>query len=296
MTDAIFSEAVLRAEGLPSRFLEDVAALWRPLSERIRAEWAKRGGALVVGLCGPQGSGKSTGAMALQKLLMAAGLRCAVLSLDDLYLGHAARADLAATVHPLLATRGPPGTHDVELGVKVLDRLAAPGVTRLPRFDKGWDDRLAPSEWPPFDGPAQVVIFEGWCVGARPQPPVALVQPINALETERDPDGVWRRYINDALAERYPALFGRIDLLVQLRPPSFEVVVGWRVQQEQRLRAKLGAGQGRAMTDAEVARFVQHYERLSRHIDTEMPSRADVVIQLDAARRMVAAVGLTNVG
>jgi D-glycerate 3-kinase len=238
---------------------------------------------LVVGLTGPQGSGKSTFAAELPPRLAAAGLRAAVLALDDLYLPKAERQRLAREVHPLLATRGVPGTHDVALGLAVIDSLASPGETLVPRFDKGTDHRLAREAWARVAGPADVILFEGWCVGARPQPPAALADPINSLERERDPAGVWRAYVNDALAGPYQALFGPIGFQALLRPPSFDVVLGWRLQQEHELRARGGGGQ----SDAEIATFIQYYERLSRHIDAEMPARADVVIQLDAERRVV---------
>ena len=114
-------------------------------------------------------------------LLTADGLRAATLSLDDLYLPKAARRRLAAEVHPLLLTRGVPGTHDVELGLAVLEGLARPGRTLMPRFDKASDDRLPTDRWTPMDGPFDVILFEGWCVGARPQAQAALRRPVNDL-------------------------------------------------------------------------------------------------------------------
>ena len=272
---------LLAREGLPADFNDQLEALWGPLAERALVERRRAGRTIVLGLCGPQGSGKSTGAQALQALLREAGASAAILSLDDLYLGKPERARLASKTHPLFATRGPPGTHDVGLGCTVLDSLGQPGPVRLPRFDKAVDDRAAPLDWPVVEAPIDLVIFEGWCVGARPQPAAALTAPVNALEAEDDPDGRWRKAVNDALASPYQDLFGRIDLLALLRPPSFETVRGWRLEQEHKLRARTGGG----MTDAGIDRFIQHYERLSRWIDVDMPARADVVAQLDAARR-----------
>jgi len=252
------------------------------------ASAAGRGTPLIAGLTGPQGSGKSTVAAELPSRLAEAGLRAAVLSLDDLYLPKAERQRLAREVHPLLATRGVPGTHDVALGLTVIESLVSQGQTLVPRFDKGTDDRMAREAWARVVGPVDVILFEGWCVGAWPQPLVALVEPINALERERDPAGVWRAYVNDALAGPYQALFAPIGFQILLRPPGFEVVLGWRLQQEHELRARGGGGQ----SDAEIATFIQYYERLSRHIDAEMPARADMVIQLDAERRVVEASGV----
>ncbi|HEY3798320.1 MAG TPA: kinase [Caulobacteraceae bacterium] len=246
------------------------------LAQRIAA--ARRPTPLVVGLTGPQGSGKSTLAAQLPAALAARGLSAAILALDDLYLPRAERQRLAREVHPLFATRGPPGTHDAALGADILARLAQGAAAQAPSFDKGADDRLAGAR--PID-PADVVIFEGWCVGARPQPPAALATPVNALERDEDPDGVWRRAVNDALAGPYKALFAPIGFQVLLRAPSFETVFGWRRQQELALRAE-----GRGQSDAELARFIQHYERLTRHIDAEMPARADVVVDLGPDREV----------
>ncbi|MEJ2817234.1 kinase [Caulobacter sp. CCG-8] len=277
--------AFLRDENLPAGFAAEIERLHAPLADRIAA--VAMGPAFVVGICGPQGSGKSTTVRVVAALLEARGLKTATLSLDDLYLPLADREALARDVHPLLRTRGVPGTHDVALGLAVLDGLAGEGGTALPRFDKAADDRAPVETWPVVEGPVDVVLLEGWCVGARPEPSEALAAPVNALERERDPDATWRAHVNAALAGPYRALFGRLDLLVLFTAPDFATVLAWRREQEAKLRARLAeTGQaGRAMSDDEVAVFVQHYERLTRHIAREMPPRADIVIALDADRR-----------
>lgn len=281
--DAWLSDFIA-AEGLPPDFAATATAICAPLAERIMA--AARAPGFVVGICGTQASGKSTLTAVLRHMLEVRGLKVASLSLDDLYLTHAARQALAREVHPLLATRGAPGTHDVALGLAVLDGLTRPGETLLPSFDKSTDDRRP--DGVPVAGPADVILFEGWCVGAAPQDRAALAEPVNALERERDPDGRWRAFVNAALAGPYQDLFSRIDLLVLLKAPSFEVVLAWRREQEAKLRARLAREGGdlkRAMTDDEVAAFIAHYERLTRHILAEMPGRADVMVVLDAERR-----------
>ena len=272
----------MRREKLGPDFVETVQRIYRPLAAQLQTLKGTRPG-LVIGICGSQGSGKSTGAGVLRLLLQAAGLRVAALSIDDLYLPKEARAKLAADVHPLLATRGPPGTHEVALGEYLLNALGAPQVTAIPRFDKARDTRSDPSQWEEFQGPADIILFEGWCVGAKPQPSQALADPINDLERNSDPDGIWRRYVNDALVGPYQQLFGRIAFLVFLKAPSFEVVAGWRKEQEAKLRAKAGPGSG-VMTDAQIDRFVQFYERLTRFMLAEMPSRADALVALDKDR------------
>lgn len=257
---------------------EAVAAiLERDLDVAYRASDARP---FVYGLCGAQGSGKSTAVARLADRLVHARRRVAVLSLDDLYLPRAARAALAATVHPLFRTRGVPGTHDVALGLATLDALAQPGIIALPRFDKANDTRADPATWPRVAAPVDIVLFEGWCVGARPQPAAALATPVNALEHDEDVDGRWRRHVNDALAGPYRRLFARIDRLALLAAPGFDVVAGWRQDQER------GLNGAHVMTDAAIDRFVAHYQRLTEHILTEMPSRADLVIRLDATRQI----------
>ncbi|WP_299017502.1 kinase [uncultured Caulobacter sp.] len=279
--------AFLRNEGLPERFADLADRLHRPLAARI-AGWAGEGRApLVVGICGPQGSGKSTLAALVRRLLAARGLKVATLSIDDLYLTKAERARLAREVHPLLATRGVPGTHDPALGLAVLQALGRPETTALPRFDKAADDRAPETSWPRVEGPVDVVLLEGWCVGARPQPAARLAAPVNALERDEDPDGVWRGFANAALAGPYAPLFARVDRLVLLTAPDFAVVRAWRGQQEARLRARLaaeGRDPGLAMDEAALDRFVAHYERLTLWIAEDLPGVTDVVVKLDERR------------
>ncbi|HEY2049695.1 MAG TPA: kinase [Caulobacteraceae bacterium] len=282
MTASHTLQDFIARERLPADFPRLVEALHDPIARSVVSRLTAASGPLVVGLCGPQGSGKTTAARVLELLLNEAGVRAAVLGLDDLYLGRSAREHLARTIHPLLATRGPPGTHDPGLGARLIAGLSREPTTALPRFDKATDDRAPEDQWQVISGPVHVVIFEGWCVGARPQPAADLVQPVNELEAERDPDAIWRRYVNDSLAGPYQHLFGHIDHLIMFRPPSFEVILEWRIQQERKLRQ---AGGGSAvMSDEEVRRFIQHYERIARWLDREMPDRADVVIDLDASR------------
>ena len=254
-----------------------------PLHSRL-ADWIverARTPGFVVGLSGAQGSGKSTLADGLAGELAAQGLSVAVLSLDDVYRTRAERAALAAAVHPLLQTRGPPGTHDVELAERLLDALARAGPVTMPRFDKARDDRAPPEAWDRVEGPADVILFEGWCLGVPPQAEGAVANPVNALERERDPDGRWRRWVNAQLSKRYARLWERLDALVVLQAPSFDVVLGWRLQAERALRARTGLG----MSDDEVAAFVAHYERLTRWALETLPARADVLIELAPDRR-----------
>lgn len=280
-------ETLMAAEKLPTSFHISVETIFQPLTKRIADRHAAIGAPVIVGICGPQGSGKSTGVLAMRLLLEAQGLRVATLSLDDLYLPLEDRRRLASEVHPLFATRGPPGTHDVQLGITLLDRLRTRSPVALPSFDKAVDDRRPCAHWDDFEGPADIILFEGWCVGARPQSQDMLVDPINELERSCDADGVWRMQVNAALA-RYQSMFSRIDIQVLLMPPAFDVVAGWRCEQEAKLRDRMTPDRSghSVMTDGEILRFVQHYERLTLHIMAEMPQRAEAVIELGRAREL----------
>jgi D-glycerate 3-kinase len=237
----------------------------------------------VLGICGAQGSGKSTLSEALAAYLEGEGLKVALLSLDDLYLSPEARP---VSVSKLFATRGVPGTHDVALGERIFASLKAGQPTYLPRFDKANDRPFPENDWPEIIAP-DVVIFEGWCVGARPQADEELTEPVNDLE--REDGGTWRRAINEALKGPYATLFSHIDRLILLAAPGFDIVRDWRIEQENTLRARLkaeGRTGARVMSDAEVGRFIQHYERLTRHILQTMPAYADLTLQLDSSRNM----------
>lgn len=287
-------EALFRKERLPSALLELISTLHEPLAERIASAARDTPKPFVVGICGAQGSGKSTLVQIVSILLHARDVSTAILSLDDVYLTRSERTDLASRTHPMFRTRGVPGTHDIELASRVFDALAQPGSTALPRFDKSQDDRLSSDTWPRIATPTDVLLFEGWCVGAVAQDAAALSEPINDLERKCDPNGTWRRYANDTLATEYQRLFARIDLLILLQAPDFDAVYEWRKEQELKLSERLiHEGQpSRVMNDEELRDFIAHYERLTRHILAEMPARAGIVIELDAHRAPVRVRGL----
>lgn len=239
----------------------------------------------VLAISGLQGSGKSTLAAQVVALAGQRGLRAAMLSIDDVYFTRAERQRLARQVHPLLLTRGPPGTHDLTLAHATLDAVAARQPVALPRFDKLADERLSPAQWPHVEGPLDLLVFEGWFLGTPAQADAELALPINPLERDADPDGHWRRWCNQALAAHYPALWQRFDRLWFLQPPDFAVVPRWRWQQEQSLLA--AQPERSSMSRAQLERFVQYYERVSRQALRTLPALADRVIMLDAQRRIL---------
>ncbi|MEN5070532.1 kinase [Stenotrophomonas sp. TWI1183] len=240
----------------------------------------------VLAISGLQGSGKSTLAAQVVALAESRGLHAAMLSIDDVYLTRAQRQRLARQVHPLLLTRGPPGTHDLALAHATLDAVAAGGPVALPRFDKLADERQPEKDWPRIDRPLDLLVFEGWFLGTPAQDEADLDPPLNALERDADADGHWRRWCNHALAQDYPALWQRCDRLWFLQPPDFSVIPRWRWQQEQSLQA--AQPDRSSMSRAQLERFVQYYERVSRQALRTLPALADTVIALDEQRRIVA--------
>ena len=243
-------------------------------------------GARCFAIAGLQGTGKSTLSAQVARLAEQQGRKVIALSIDDFYLGHDARQALGRSVHPLCATRGAPGTHDVELACDVLDALREGRPVALPRFDKIADDRLPRAQWP-VARTADFVVFEGWFLDVPAQSPAELVEPINALERDEDPDGTWRRWSNASLARDYPPLWSRLDRLLFLQGPGFDIVPQWRWQQEQTLQAEHPGRQ--AMTQPQVQRFVQFFERVSRQAMRTLPAIAQRTIRLDAQRHPLAA-------
>jgi D-glycerate 3-kinase len=246
----------------------------------------RRGGAPpVLGLAGLQGTGKSTLAAQMVASGAACGLRVVALSIDDFYLTRRERLALGRRVHPLLATRGPPGTHDVGLACATLDALRTlrrGEIAYLPRFDKIADRRLPPSRWTPVPARPDLIVFEGWFLKVPPEPAAALRRSLNLLERDDDPDGTWRRYCNDALAG-YAPLWAQLDALLFLQGPGFAHVPTWRSQQERTLQARHPGR--RAMTRAQVERFVLFFERGSRQALRTLPTIADWTVRVDARRR-----------
>ncbi len=283
--------AKLHEEALPAELEASLSRVYLELADWVHAQktLAKP---LLVGVNGAQGSGKSTLCAFLHLILTEAyAYKVAVFSIDDIYLTHAERERLGREIHPLLVTRGVPGTHDVALGQQTLDKLIDPagGLVAIPAFDKAVDDRRPPAEWPRVKGPVDIVLFEGWCVGAKPQAEGELVEPVNALEREEDPSCIWRDYVNRQLLGPYAELFSRFDRLIMLKVPSMDCVYQWRSLQEQKLAGKwaLIDDRHRIMDATALQRFIMHYERLTRHILAEMPSRADLTLVLDEQHQFV---------
>lgn len=257
--------------------LADLVVDW--VSSKSRAA----GSTPLLMLSGPQGSGKSTAAAAAQT---AHDGRVAVLSLDDFYRTKENRRALAGAVHPLCETRGPPGTHDLPLLTGTVEALRAAGpddVVSWPRFDKRTDDRAEARAT--YRGRPDAILLEGWLLGAQGDPAAPAAPPVNDLERERDPDGVWRRWQEDALSAAYADLWTRADAFLHIVPPDFSIVADWRIEQEAALSG-LAAGAPPEARKTWVRGFVQHYERLTRRMAAG--GRAPgVAVHVDRDRRPV---------
>ena len=256
----------------------------------------------LVGFSGCQGSGKSTLVALIAKVMREVhGVSTVVLSLDDFYLTKAARSALAESIHPLFATRGVPGTHDLALLNETITALRQPeagGTVPVPAFDKALDDRTEMVHWRQVSAPVQLIVLEGWCVGLSPQQESELEAPINPMEAEQDPSLSWRGEVNRQLATEYADLFGKLDALLLLQAPSFDAVFEWRWEQEQRLSEQFQQDHPDSpdptMSRAEVADFILHYQRLTEHGLKTLPDRADFVWEL-ATDRSVERMWLTEV-
>ena len=252
--------------------------LYRSLAALV-ADLAISSHAQIVGIGGGQGSGKSTLANLLKQAFAVAGEVSETICLDDFYRTGAERRELGRSTHPLLRTRGVPGTHDMELLDHCMQRILEGHESRLPRFDKGHDDRVG---WIDINNAPNRLVLEGWCVGARPEPRSRLLDPCNSLEKDRDPKGAWRKWVNQDLAGLYQTVFNRIELLVFLRVPDLATVRTWRSCQE------LEQPVGRRMNAQQIDVFVSHFERLTLWMLEDLPARAEVVVDLGRTHEVVA--------
>lgn len=256
--------------------------------DRIAADiaaWRKaHDGALTIGISGSQGSGKTTLTRALAEILAERhDLHVVQFSIDDLYKTKAERAAMAEEVHPLFATRTLPGTHDIALGLEVFKSLKQGGQTAIPFFDKSVDDRTDPAGWQIFDGQPDVILFEGWCLGAQPaENPAELQIALNDFERDCDTDGAWRQAIDLYLRRDYPALWNEIDRLVFMKIPDFDCVFRWRKQQEAETFAHAPE---KAMRDEDIRRFTGQAERITRRNLDTLPAKADICLHIDADHR-----------
>lgn len=270
---------------LPDDFINMAERWYAPLAEYLTRLQRHKKDTLLVSLNGPQGSGKST-LTAFVRLLLKQHfhLNTVEVSIDDFYLTRKERHELASTVHPLLQTRGVPGTHDIELAQQTLSCLkhcSNDNPCRIPVFDKSIDDRAQQSIWPRVQQSVDIILFEGWCNHAPVQSVEELDQAVNELEKLEDKYGIWRQYVNDRLLEYHQRLFDQADVLVFLKIPNFKKVYEWRGLQEQKLESGKSPTASAVMNTDQLKRFIQHYERITRQCRLHLPATADVVLTIN---------------
>ena len=238
-------------------------------------------------LTGGQGSGKTTLSRLIQLVLQeGCNKRTTGFSIDDIYKTKEERKSLASSIHPLCKVRGVPGTHDIKLGLDTLNSLSnatSSTYTPIPVFSKPLDEHLPKEKWYNYKGRPDYIFFDAWCGGARPVPEKKWKPPMNKLEKEEDPDGVWSKWSNKELEGTYQGLFNKFDLLLLIQVPNMRHVYESRWLQEQTLAKTLKDSELKKliMNKKEVYRFVMHYERLTRYIMEEMPAFADIILERD---------------
>ena len=266
--------------------LGKLRTFYLPLSRWINSIYKKDKKIKIIGLSGGQGAGKSTITAILKFILKKKyGLKLCIFSIDDFYKTKAERKTMSKKVHPLFLTRGVPGTHDVKLINKTLNQLKKRKfkTVLIPKFDKSTDDRFTKNKWQKIKNPPNVIIFEGWCIGARHQNNSDLKKSSNIIERKYDPKFKWRKIVNKNLKSEYKRLFKKIDKLVYLKAPSFNYILKWRLLQEQKM--KLTSKSKKIMSKSQIKKFIMFYERITRHMMKDFSKISDLTIFLDKSHR-----------
>ena len=267
--------------------LEQLKNFYIPLSKMIYRNYSKRKKTLIIGLSGGQGSGKSTISQIIKIVLKEKfSLNAVAFSIDDFYKTLKDRKIMSKKVDKLFLTRGVPGTHDTKMLLNCLKSLKSKSIKKIliPKFDKSMDDRYKKSEWVKILKKPEVVIFEGWCVGAKAEKLSSLTKPINILEKLEDKDLIWRKKINFELKNNYKKIFNLIDSLIFLKVPNFNYVYKWRLLQEKKLK-KTSRGK-KIMKTKEIKKFIMFYERITRNMIKTLGSKAKILINIDAKHKL----------
>ncbi len=283
-------QTFLTKEKLPDTYLDTINQWFRPLAKTLTENKKDKNKPLVVGINGCQGSGKSTLAKALSLLLTKEHqLNSCIFSIDDFYLTRQERIELSETVHPLLISRGVPGTHDTNLLKTTLKKLLSKEIpVEFPRFDKAIDDRYPENDWQKITHSVDIIIIEGWFTGAASQNFLDLIEPINTLEKNEDKDGVWRHFVNCELEKEYQEIFSLIDELIMLKAPNFDCVLAWRTEQEEKLKNKHKSVRvnSRTMNPQEIERFIQHFQRITEHCLATLPATVNHCYSMNSQRKI----------
>jgi len=262
--------------------IKNLKKIYIPISFWINNKYKQKRKTLFLGFAGGQGSGKTTIAGILKIILKKFfKRRIYVSSIDDFYKTAEHRNKMSKKIHPLFKTRGVPGTHDIDL-IKIFFNLAKRKnfkKIKIPRFDKSRDDRLKKKYWLNIKQKPEIVILEGWCVGARPQSNSLIKKPINALEKYEDKDSKWRKYVNKKLNNEYKILFKKIDHFIFMKIPNFKMVFKWRLLQESKLKKKSYLNK-KIMSSNEIKRFIMFYERITLQMIKDLSKSASIVMFL----------------
>ncbi len=267
--------------------LKQLKKFYLPISNIINEEHIKDKKVKIIGITGGQGSGKSTISNILKIILKKIfNLNTVIFSIDDFYKTLKDRKKMSLKISPLFLTRGVPGTHDTKLLLNTIKKLKKSKFDKvnIPIFDKSTDNRLPKKYWQSIKEKPDIIIFEGWCIGAKAQNNRDLLIPINKLEKEKDKNSTWRLYVNNKLKKEYSKIFKLIDKLIFLKVPSFKKVYEWRLLQEKKLRTKSRGN--KIMNDNEVKNFIMFYERLTRHMLNTMTKKSDVIVKIDSKHKL----------
>ena len=253
-----------------------------PMSFWIERKYKKKGKTLFLGVSGGQGSGKTMVTEILKIILKKFFKRqIHVSSIDDFYKTLEERNKMSNKIHSLFKTRGVPGTHDINLVKKFFNFIKKEKFRKikLPKFEKARDDRLKKKYWHNLKKKPEIVILEGWCVGAKPQSNSLIRKPINILEKYEDRDLIWRKHVNEKLKKEYKKLFAMIDYLIFMKVPNFNMVFKWRLLQENKLRKKSYL-KTKVMSYNEIKRFIMFYQRITLQMIKDLSKSASIVMLL----------------
>ena len=246
---------------------------------------AKKKSPLIIGLAGGQGSGKTTISSILSLILKKYfKLKVFKISIDDFYKTKKQREILSKDKHSLLLNRGVPGTHDMKIMLDFFRKIKTKKFKslKLPKFNKANDDRYKKKHWYKLKSRPDVVIFEGWCVGAKPQSLRLLKKPINALEKAYDKSLKWRRFVNLQLKTNYKKLYSQLDSLLYLKVKNFNLLKKWRIKQEEKLWLKAKSRKNlKIMNKKEVINFMQTYQRITEQMFKDAPKYSSIIMNLN---------------
>jgi D-glycerate 3-kinase len=258
-----------------------------PIGKMIHKAYLKNKTTQVIGLSGGQGSGKSTISNILKILLKEYfNLETVIFSIDDFYKTLEERKIMSKKISPLFLTRGVPGTHDIKMLLNCMKKLKGSKFEKIkiPQFNKAIDDRFSKKRWLKVTKKPNIVIFEGWCVGVKPQKKKDLLVPINELEKDQDKKKIWRNKVNQEIKKNYKKVFKLIDKIIFLKVPSFKYVFKWRLLQEKKLRI-IFKGK-KTMSDDQIKKFIMFYERITKHMLKSLTHKSDAVIKIDTKHRL----------